>query len=148
MNKNKRDVLKGLAVGSVWAAPVVSSVILPAHAKTSDVIVPPSLCPVEITYDLNGTSHATCYVYDVYDGEVIDEDRSDGPGSYNETDILNLAPGTYSLGLSYHAVGGTGSVTVACCDSSQTTETEERNDAWEVMIVVGTDGTCEVSIPD
>jgi hypothetical protein len=35
MNKNKRDVLKSLAVGSVWAAPVVSSVILPAHASAS-----------------------------------------------------------------------------------------------------------------
>ena len=35
MNKNKRDVLKGLAVGSVWATPVVSSVVLPVHASTS-----------------------------------------------------------------------------------------------------------------
>ena len=35
MNKNKRDVLKGLAVGSVWATPVVSSVVLPVHAETS-----------------------------------------------------------------------------------------------------------------
>ena len=35
MNKNKRDVLKGLAVGSVWATPVVSSVVLPLHAATS-----------------------------------------------------------------------------------------------------------------
>ena len=38
MNKNKRDVLKGLAVGSVWATPVVSSVMLPAHAITSGAI--------------------------------------------------------------------------------------------------------------
>ena len=39
MNKNKRDVLKGLAVGSVWATPVVSSVILPVHAATTGEII-------------------------------------------------------------------------------------------------------------
>ena len=35
MKKDKRDVLKGLAVGSVWATPAVSSVMLPAHAALS-----------------------------------------------------------------------------------------------------------------
>ena len=33
--KDRRELLKGLAVGSVWATPVVSSVMLPAHAATS-----------------------------------------------------------------------------------------------------------------
>ena len=40
MNKNKRDVLKGLAVGSVWATPVVTSVVLPVHATTSSTSCP------------------------------------------------------------------------------------------------------------
>ena len=35
MDSNKRDVLKSLAVGSVWIAPVCSSVVLPVHAETS-----------------------------------------------------------------------------------------------------------------
>ncbi len=35
MNKNKRELLKGLAVGSAWVTPVVSSVVLPVHAETS-----------------------------------------------------------------------------------------------------------------
>ena len=33
--KDRRELLKGLAVGSVWATPVVSSVVLPVHASTS-----------------------------------------------------------------------------------------------------------------
>jgi len=33
--KDRRELLKGLAVGSVWAAPVVSSVVLPVHAQSS-----------------------------------------------------------------------------------------------------------------
>ena len=33
--KDRRELLKGLAVGSVWATPVVSSVVLPVHAETS-----------------------------------------------------------------------------------------------------------------
>jgi len=39
MNKNKRNILKGLAIGSVWTTPVISSVILPAHAETSQIVV-------------------------------------------------------------------------------------------------------------
>ena len=31
----RRELLKGLAVGSAWATPVVSSVMLPVHASTS-----------------------------------------------------------------------------------------------------------------
>jgi hypothetical protein len=33
--KDRRELLKGLAVGSAWATPVVSSVVLPVHAETS-----------------------------------------------------------------------------------------------------------------
>ena len=40
MNKNKRELLKGLAIGSVWATPVVTSVVLPVHAGTSANIPP------------------------------------------------------------------------------------------------------------
>ncbi len=36
--KDRRELLKGLAVGSVWATPVVSSVMLPVHAATSGEI--------------------------------------------------------------------------------------------------------------
>ena len=35
MEKNKRDILKSLAVGAAWSTPVVSSVVLPVHANTS-----------------------------------------------------------------------------------------------------------------
>ena len=45
MKKDKRDVLKGLAVGSVWSTPVVSSVILPTHAGTTSGDSAPSDSP-------------------------------------------------------------------------------------------------------
>ena len=35
MNIIKRDILKGIAVGSAWSAPIVSSVTLPAHAEST-----------------------------------------------------------------------------------------------------------------
>ena len=37
--KDRRELLKGLAVGSAWATPVVSSVVLPVHAATTGVII-------------------------------------------------------------------------------------------------------------
>ena len=40
--KDRRELLKGLAVGSVWATPVVSSVVLPAHANTTTKPPPPA----------------------------------------------------------------------------------------------------------
>ena len=33
--KDRRQLLKGLAIGSVWSAPVVSSVMIPAHGATT-----------------------------------------------------------------------------------------------------------------
>ena len=36
--KDRRDLLKGLAVSTAWATPVVSSVVLPVHAATSCAI--------------------------------------------------------------------------------------------------------------
>ena len=56
MNKNKRNALKILTLGGTativnqWAKPVISSVVLPAHAQTSsqrDLIVTGS-CPVDL----------------------------------------------------------------------------------------------------
>ena len=38
--KDRRELLKGLAVGSVWATPVVASVVLPVHATTSSTSCP------------------------------------------------------------------------------------------------------------
>ena len=42
--KDRRELLKGLAVGSVWSAPVVSSVALPVHANVSDNGSTPDIC--------------------------------------------------------------------------------------------------------
>ena len=47
MNKNKRGLLKGLALGSAWSAPVVTAITLPPHAQST---------PCEVA--------AGCYVYD------------------------------------------------------------------------------------
>ena len=33
--KDRRELLKGLAIGSAWATPVVSSVMIPAHGATT-----------------------------------------------------------------------------------------------------------------
>lgn len=33
--KDRRSLLKGLAISSVWSVPVVSSIVLPAHGDTS-----------------------------------------------------------------------------------------------------------------
>ena len=34
--KDRRKILKGIGVGSAWSTPVIHSVVLPAHAQTSD----------------------------------------------------------------------------------------------------------------
>ncbi len=51
--KNRRDLLKGITIGSVWVAPVVSSVILPAHATTTNATVIGT--NLEILQQTNGT---------------------------------------------------------------------------------------------
>jgi hypothetical protein len=33
--KDRRELLKGLAIGSVWSVPVVQSIIIPAHGATT-----------------------------------------------------------------------------------------------------------------
>lgn len=80
--KNRRGLLKGLAVGSVWATPVVSSVVLPVHAATSQCSLPagnycltyefgPALGssnidwpggtgPHTVSYDYNGLGNQDC----------------------------------------------------------------------------------------
>lgn len=63
MNKNKRDVLKGLAVGSVWATPVVSSVVLPVHAQTSGCLY-------------SGVAIASNQDSDIYVCAVVDGDSA------------------------------------------------------------------------
>ena len=47
--KDRRNLLKGIAVGSAWSVPVVSSVVLPAHATTS--------CGELVLYDNQNTEH-------------------------------------------------------------------------------------------
>lgn len=37
--KDRRNLIRGLAVGSVWATPVVSSVVLPVHAEATNAPV-------------------------------------------------------------------------------------------------------------
>ena len=48
--KDRRELLKGLAVGSVWATPVVSSVVLPVHAETTTT----TCVTLSITFDYGG----------------------------------------------------------------------------------------------
>lgn len=42
--ESRRQLLKNVTITSVWATPVVSSVILPAHAQTSTM-----MCETDIT---------------------------------------------------------------------------------------------------
>ncbi|WP_189398575.1 hypothetical protein [Arenicella chitinivorans] len=35
---SRRSLLKGVGLGSVWSTPIVSSILLPAHAQTSAAI--------------------------------------------------------------------------------------------------------------
>ena len=41
MRKTKRDLLKGLAIGTAWSTPIVNSVVLPVHA---DMTIEPTSC--------------------------------------------------------------------------------------------------------
>ena len=54
----RRELLKGLAVGSVWAAPVVSSIVLPVHAQTSCLLL-----------------ILSCHINDTYNGEYVSSDQ-------------------------------------------------------------------------
>lgn len=39
MDSSKRKLIKGISVASVWSSPIVTAVILPAHAQTSMMCV-------------------------------------------------------------------------------------------------------------
>ena len=87
MNVNKRDLLKGLAVGTAWSTPVVSTVILPAHAQTS------LLCGSATAIDL-GTSDGPDFddmflVFDCFSCDLIVYDEA--PDSVPNS-IVELTP--------------------------------------------------------
>ncbi len=39
MDSSKRNLIKGISVASVWSSPIVTAVVLPAHAQTSMMCV-------------------------------------------------------------------------------------------------------------
>ena len=45
MMKNRRELIKGIGLGSVWSTPVIQSIVLPAHAQTSPGTTLPNNCP-------------------------------------------------------------------------------------------------------
>ena len=64
---DRRKALKAFAVGSVWTAPVVSSVVLPVHAATSLVCTSD---PITIDLDVSDDFAINDRVLINFDGEI------------------------------------------------------------------------------
>ena len=84
-NKLRRNVLKGLAVGTpaVWVKPIVDTAVLPAHAQSSAICVAGSI---------NSTTDATEGVVVLFDGEstcsLVLVSGPDGGDSGNADEML------------------------------------------------------------
>jgi hypothetical protein len=154
--KDRRNLLKGLAVGSVWATPVVSSVMLPAHAATTGC----SVCftiDVTMTGDYNGGHDY--YLYSITDGCRLIEEFDSGwlvTGNISEVYCFNLEPGKeYSFAGSGGGDGTDGSAdalaTLSCCGSDSELVVADigaggdNGDADLVAIItIGSDGSCSI----
>ena len=114
MNKNKREILKGLAIGSVWATPVVSSVVLPVHASTTGC---DGLIEVSFSFTGGGTVNWETYVgIDGAEPEAFDFGGSDvGPLEVKRT----LPEGTTEVWLYGVDVNNCGRITqtISCCNA-------------------------------
>ena len=114
MNKNKRELLKGLAMGSAWATPVVSGVILPAHGSTS--------CDGTVTASVILQNSSGSWDWEIRvatNGGFVSVYESDsGVGAVN-IDIERVLPAnTTTVGILANQSDGNNNVIIRCCVSS------------------------------
>ncbi len=112
MNK-RRQVIQKIGLSSIWVTPIVQSVMLPAHAETSECSTTPVPCPpivfpgivvmvVDNQTNENISNAATVTVTEGSYTEVLSNQGTshsgalERPGTYN---ILVTAPGYVDLSL-------------------------------------------------
>ena len=126
MDKYKRNLAKALGItgmgAAVWKQPVVTSVVIPAHASTSNCGT------LNLVY--SGTvdaAHEASGSYALFESgcesPAIEEDSFEiSTGSVGIDLPLNVSPGSYHL-IAYADIGGsTGSsevtIELSCCDAA------------------------------
>ena len=121
MNSSKRDLLKGLAVGSAWATPVMASVLLPAHAQTTSASgCADGTTEVEWSNDVHGCDGPTTWqqAYDnqgqycasdweMAGSEVVNENLT-GPGYSGDENTLYAFNGENCSGKNSYSSTGDG----------------------------------------
>lgn len=168
--KERRSVLKGVAVGGVlagsqvdrWVKPVVQSVVLPAHAQMSpggeseppESETPPT-CEVGTTLFNDSDEDTVCIA-------VTPEQGTPGACAIDETisGSLDLPPGTYTVVVTVQLATGQNTedfeVTVSCCsgDSTVVTGVYSRSDtaadpsssSFNVAdVIIDDDGECSIA---
>ena len=170
---SRRKLLKSIAAGSgaivagkslpqSWSRPVVDSVMLPAHAQTSQI------CTIDITWEITVTGGSlispSSYGYRILNhpggwNEVppLEVDMS---SSVNRTESITLAPGQYRVSAGATAyiadssgVTANGRTTLSCCSATtqlgQSWSVDQGNQdsggGDDVLVTIGADGTCQIS---
>lgn len=100
MNK-RREIIKAMGIGSIWSAPVVQSVFLPAHAATTDPTdeaAPPSCSEIGgATIRVYDDGNFKDDVFEVYlDGTFLFATPAGGAAG-SETCNLDIASGEHTL---------------------------------------------------
>jgi hypothetical protein len=138
--------------------PVVDSVILPAHAQTSQI------CTIDITWVITVTggepvSATYGYTYAPLGSPLPPPTQVNFTSSVNETVSLSLAPGQYEVSAGASAtiadqsgVEVTGQTSLSCCSASTpmgdswTVNQSNQNsgDGANVLVTIGSDGSCQI----
>ena len=139
--KDRRELLKGLVVGSVWATPVVSSVVLPVHAETTG-------CDglVDVSIAFSGTTRVFWEIYVSVDGaEPVEFENSDGTAPL---EVQHTLPQGTTEVWAYGSSGGTPTektITISCCNATLTeTETAESSTVC-ASVDYSDDGVCSLT---
>ena len=143
MNQKKRNVLKGLALGTAWITPVVTSVTIPAHARTS-------LCTITVSGSIVGTTVYQTVLWIADEEPSFPDDyyvyREDsGVGSSSDSETMALPPGTYWVGWYSSGPSTNNSYTVSCCEESEGVTDQPSSVCGGHVVVINPDGTCSVS---
>lgn len=161
LSSSRRRLLKALGgAGSAacvsllsngWKKPVVNAVTLPAHASTT------GLCQIQLLWDVTVASTALVeggYGWTLYDSnfQIIDAADNDANGSFNDSDSIELAPGTYYISFGAGFGIGSGALTIAlraqCCGPDFVADGAAGSIPGSfgigVRVIIGPDGSCDI----
>ena len=143
--KDRRDLLKRLMVGSAWAAPAVSSVVLPVHAQTTGEPCTDICITVSVSSGNTGGGGGGLDFLDSLCNTLGSPSTGCDPeGCSNEQCFENLLPGaSYFIQGSGGASGGSEfTVTVQCCEDEFTIGPYTTNTNFSGRIDILTSGGC------